>query len=264
MRDDAAPLPDERSPDELATAVLADRVLTDACDLPLVYLVPTRGRPQGALHLTEAWRSTGTGCAALVLVVDDDDPELDRYRDIGWPHLIVGPRLRLGGTLNWLAPRAAELGAQAVGFMGDDHRPRSLGWDTALLGALRASGPGVAYGNDLFQAGRLPTAVAISGEIVEALGFYVPPGMVHLYLDDWWRHLGEALGALTYLPDVVIEHLHPAAGKGQWDPGYLEVNSTDAYQADHQRWQAYLHGRWPDDLARLHKVLAHAEGAADG
>lgn len=247
-------------PVDLLTAVAADRVLTVACDLPLVVLVPTRGRPHNALSLIEAWQNTGPEHACLVFAVDDDDPELGRYHALHWPHLIVGPRLRLGGTLNWLAPRAAELGAEVVGFLGDDHRPRTAHWDDALLGALRASGPGVAYGNDLFQAARLPTAVAISGELVHALGFFVPPGMVHLYLDDWWRHLGEALGALTYLPDVVIEHLHPAAGKADVDASYVETNSAAAYQADHRRWQEYLATRWPDDLARLHKALAVTEG----
>lgn len=241
----------------------ADRVLSAACDLPLVYLVPTRGRPQNALHLIEAWRVTTTGCAALVLAVDDDDPELDGYRAIGWPHLIVGPRLRLGGTLNWLAPRAADLGAQAIGFMGDDHRPRTGGWDAALLAALRDGGPGVVYANDLFQGPNLPTAVAISAEVIDTLGFYVPPGMVHLFLDDFWRHLGEALGALTYLPDVIIEHLHPATGKASMDASYAETNSTSSYQADHQRWRTYLDGPWHDDLQRLHHALLTAESHTD-
>src|SRR4051812_42046044 len=241
----------------------ADRVLSAACDLPLVYLVPTRGRPQNAMHLIEAFRVTTTGCAALVLAVDDDDPKLSSSLALGWPPLIIGPRLRLGGTLNWLAPRAADLGARAVGFMGDDHRPRSIGWDGALLTALRDSGPGVAYGNDLFQGVNLPTAVAISAEVIDTLGFYVPPGMVHLYLDDWWRHLGEALGALTYLPDVIIEHLHPSAGKAELDASYIETNSSGQYAADHQCWRAYLDDARPADLQRLHHALLTAESRTD-
>ena len=231
-------------------------MLADACKRPLVYLVPTRGRPQNARALIEAWSATATEQAALVFAVDEDDPARDEYVALGWPFLVVGRRRRVGGTLNALAPLVAAAGAEAIGFMGDDHRPRTGGWDVALLEALRASGPGVAYANDLFQGGRLPTAVAISAPVVRALGFFVPPGMVHLYLDDFWWRLGTELHALTYLPDVIVEHLHPAAGKADVDDGYLACNAPEQFAADYDRWQRYLGEHWRDDLARLRRELA--------
>ncbi len=115
--------------------------------------------------------------------------------------------------------------------------------------------PGVAYGNDLFQSSKLPTAVVISSQIIRTLGYFVPPGMTHLYLDDYWRQLGTDIGSFHYLPDVIIEHMHPAAHKGPWDEGSLRVNSGDMWAADGQAYTQFIRNRWPADLAELREAL---------
>ena len=55
----------------------------------------------------------------------------------------------------------------------------------------------------------------------------VPPGMIHLYFDNFWLDFGRAMGKITYLPDVIIEHMHPAVGKAVLDAGYQEVNAPE-------------------------------------
>lgn len=232
-------------------------VLEGAARRPIVMLAPTRGRPAGAAELVDTFEETTarTRQASLVLVVDEDDPELPGYEALGYPGMIVGPRLRLGPTLNRWAPVAVELGAEAVGFLGDDHRPRTRGWDALVLAELRRMGAGVAYADDGFQHERIPTSVVISSRLIALLGWMVPPGMVHLYLDDWWRRLGEDMAALSYLPHVLIEHMHPHAGKGAMDAGYAEVNSAEMYAADGAVFQEYLTQRWPNDRTELRREL---------
>ena len=96
-------------------------------------------------------------------------------------------------------------------------RPRpapAQGWDRLLLEALdKLGGEGIAYGNDLHQGEALPTAPVISSGIVGALGWMMGPGLKHMHVDDVWRDLGQAAGCLAYVPEVVIEHQHPDAGK---------------------------------------------------
>jgi hypothetical protein len=207
----------------------------------LLMLVPTRGRPRAALALAQAWSETATGGAALLFLVDDDDPELPGYGALGalGPTVHVGPRLRLGPTLH---KASAEFASRypMVGFMGDDHRPRTLGWDRAYVDALTEMGTGIVYGDDLFQGERIPTQVAMTSDIVEAMGGMVPGGLVHMYIDDLWKAVGERLGCLRYLPDVVVEHLHPVAGKAEWDARYAEVNAPEVYAADQARFEAWL------------------------
>jgi|HubBroStandDraft_2_1064218.scaffolds.fasta_scaffold11961_2 hypothetical protein len=220
-------------------------------------LCPSRGRPGNAAALAALWPDV-TESARLHLIADADDPELAGYEAIPLPahvslDIIDGPR-RLGPILNSAGPPHAAA-ADAVGFLGDDHRPRTAGWDTALLAALDGRA-GVAYGDDLFQHERVPTACVISASLIRALGYMVPPGLAHLYLDDFWARLGMDAGNLSYCPDVVIEHLHPAAGKGIWDAGYTLANSAETWTADGAAWEQFLADRWPADLAAMRKRLA--------
>lgn len=223
----------------------------------LTMIVPTRGRPDNLWQLWLAFRDTITADTRLVVVVDDDDPYLSAYEHrLDWAAgdprltLLVGPRLRLGGTLNAAAPVYAGQ-SRAVGFMGDDHRPRTVGWDRRYLDVLGELGTGLVYGNDLIQGEALPTQVAMSSDIVLATGYMVPPGLVHLWIDNAWLALGRALGGIRYLPDVVVEHMHPIAGRAEWDEGYAEVNADALFEADKasfEQWRDRDLDRWVQQI----------------
>lgn len=215
---------------------------------PLAVLVPTRGRPQNAVRLQQAFTDTDSLNATLIFVLDADDPELPGYWEAAGDrrirHLTVHDGE--GGTgmtaaLNYAATlHAGEYGA--LGFMGDDHLPRTAGWDAHVLGALGTDEPRIVYGDDLLQGANLPTAAFMPSRMVRALGFMAPPVLRHLYVDNFWLELGERLGTLHYLPDVVIEHLHPAAGKAVMDERYAVVNATEADAADRRAWRDFRDG----------------------
>jgi len=217
-------------------------------------IVPSRGRPRNVVELVEAWAETRSGEADLLICIDDDDPLNGQYLTADqlpkWAKIISGPRRRLGGTLNFAAPAIAER-YEMVGFMGDDHRPRTPGWDRMISEVGASTYLAVAYGDDLFQHAALPTAVFMDSRIVRRLGWMVLPGQTHLFMDNLWKTLGEQLGALRYLPDVVIEHVHPAAGKGEWDAGYAEVNAGPVWEADEALYKEWVAYRMPGDIATL-------------
>lgn len=221
----------------------------------LVIIVPSRGRPGNVAALLDAWDTTAAGgFADLVVAVDDDDPRLEQYLELelpAWCVMRVGPRRRLGPTLNEVA---LEQHDPFVGFLGDDHRPRSLRWDERLVAALHDRELAVVYGNDLVQGAALPTAVALDRRIVVELGYMVPPGMLHLYLDNYWKLLGERLGTLTYLADVIIEHAHPTAGRAEWDDGYRENNAPELYAADEAMFRRWIADHLADALTRLENL----------
>lgn len=205
----------------------------------LLVIVPTRGRPHNVARLEEARRATASlDGADFVYAVDDDDPELDGYRALGLDRLTIGKRARLGPTLNSVARRYMDL-YPYLGFMGDDHLPLTPGWDKAVLEALNAGGPRIVYGNDLIQGPALPTAAFMPSRIVKALRFMSPPPLIHLYVDNFWLELGRRINGLAYLPDVVIQHMHPVGGTAVWDAGYTEANAPERDQADHAAWNAF-------------------------
>lgn len=201
----------------------------------LTVIVPTRGRPAAALELMRSFRETCTAATTLVLAVDADDPALDAYRPIAMRpgvELFVAPGLsNMVTTLNAAATFYADR-SSALAFMGDDHRPVTVGWDRQYVAALRRLGTGMVYGNDLLQGENIPTQIAMTSDIVQALGWMSPPTLVHLAVDNWWKALGEGAGCLQYMPEVVIEHLHPFAGKAPMDEGYHRVNAPSMYHRD--------------------------------
>lgn len=206
---------------------------------PLLVIVPTRSRPDSASLLAQEFYETSTTPTDLLFAVDDDDPRLDEYLALEsygiWVE--VAERMRMIPTLNhWATQYASRY--RALGFMGDDHLPRTHGWDTKLLEELLPGG--VIYGNDLFQGPNLPTAVVLDSRIVQKLGYMVPPGLLHMFADNAWRTWGERTNRLRYLPDVIIEHMHPQAGKGDVDDQYTEV--WDLLSTDATIWQAYVDG----------------------
>jgi hypothetical protein len=205
----------------------------------MLVVVPTRGRPQNVARLEQALKDTRTSVADFLYVADNDDPSAMDYARMDLERLSIIPRKRLVGSLNFIVPRYTDQ-YDAIGFMGDDHLPVTRNWDLDVLGQvvgpMHRGFPRVVYGNDLIQGPVLPTAVFMSSRIVKALGWFAPPCLVHLYADNFWLALGEELGELSYLPDTVIQHLHPAGGTAPWDERYAEVNAPAVDVADREAW----------------------------
>jgi hypothetical protein len=220
--------------------------------IDLLMMVPSRNRPASIERLRKAWAETVTGNSKLVVLVDDDDENLQQYvemRETG-VDVRVGPRLRIGGTLNAVAPELA-LTCFAIGFMGDDHMPRTLGWDERFVDALRSTPAGIVYGNDLYHGENLPTAVAMTSNIVTTLGYFSLPNGVHLFLDNFWLAIGKGLDSAIYLDDVVLEHLHPNFGKAGWDDTYAEANAASTWSADEATYNEYVATQLTADLEKL-------------
>jgi hypothetical protein len=223
----------------------------------LLVIVPSRSRPQNITALHDAWQATTTGAAELLIAADDDDPTLGEYERVCAERgieLTVGPRLRMCPTLNTVALARAPHHF-AVGFMGDDHRPKSPAWNQRYLDELRDLGTGIVYGNDLLAGERLPTQFALTSDIVQALGAVAPAPVRHMFLDNQVYDLGHAIDRIRYLPDVIVEHLHPLAGTADDDDGYREVNAPDAFEADRLVYAHWYEHQMPTDVAKLRALL---------
>ena len=199
-------------------------------------LWPSRGRPHRIEPAIDAWRANSTDCDLLVCL-DDDDPTLDEYQRHPDVRYRVGPRIRMCPTVNAAATENADQ-YRYIGFIGDDHLIRTPGWDRLLIESI--GDWGIAYGDDKLQGAGLATHCMLSSNIVSAVGYMAIPGLTHLYMDNFWMDLGHAIpGFLTYRPDVIVEHMHPTAGKSEGDDGYAEVNPPAMFSADravHEKW----------------------------
>jgi hypothetical protein len=77
-------------------------------------------------------------------------------------------------------------------------------------------------------------------DLVNELRGMTFPGCIHLFFDNFVKQLGLDLEYLKYLPDVIIEHIHPAAGKVEMDEGYARVNAPKMFEQDLLTLQRYL------------------------
>lgn len=241
--------------------------------MALHVFVPTRSRPASMLRLTEAFENTCLNRAThLHWIVDSDDPELSGYRDAFsralrehkslWivppgPPGIVHP-------LNFVVRELFQPGEDErngcvidfVGFMGDDHLPRTKNWDDKLTDELRILKTGIVYGDDLFQHERLPTAAFMTANIPDRLGFMAPNELRHLYVDDYWKDLGNGIGKLLYYPEVVIEHLHYLNSKSIQDETYERNNNARAASADRAMYLLYKStGKLNRDIAAVRELI---------
>jgi hypothetical protein len=204
----------------------------------LLIITPTR-RPGSARRLAEAAQATCTAVTDLILAVDDDDTGFDGYSPP--PGVIVarGPHGTPGQWTNRIA--AAFTGQyRAYASLGDDHLPRTPGWDTLLLDAIDAmGGTGIAYGNDLLQGELLPTAPVITADITTALGWMFLPACQRFFCDNVWLDLGRETGLIRYVPQVTVEHLHYAGGKAPFDAVYEAAAPSWAHdEAAYHQWRS--------------------------
>ncbi len=203
--------------------------------------------------MLDCWDRTAT-FATLAVCLDEDDPCKRDYVTMldAYPSdkvITIGGRWRsLCDWTNFVAVKAVDR-FNIIGQTDDDRFPRTPGWDLAVADAMKPLG--VVYCNDLHQGDAVAGGAFFDAEIIRRLGYMVPPTIQHLYMDNYMKALGEALGTLTYLPDVIIEHMHPDAGKADMDDGYRQVNSRDGYRDGKRAFQSYINHRLEQDLVKL-------------
>lgn len=225
--------------------------------MKMCVVVPSRGRPENAERLAQAFIDTQTE-ADLYFIIDNDDPK--------WNEYAKNENIKCLPADNKTGGCAASLNTGAIYlldftqfplydyfvFLGDDHLPRTQNWDKAFIQALGIN-TGIVYGNDLLQGENLPTAFGMSRDLVTQLQGMTFPGCIHLFFDNFVKQLGIDLNYLKYLPDVIIEHLHPVAGKAEMDEGYARVNQPKWYEEDLLTLQKYLRSQEYADLVTKFK-----------
>jgi hypothetical protein len=215
----------------------------------LLVVVPTR-RPGNAARLWDAMQETCRGDTTLVLGVDDDDPARDSYPDGPEYEVLPYP----GSVVAWInalaVPRASEY--RFTGTLGDDNLPRTAGWDVLLMKALEKTP--FAFPNDLYPLrppGTLCCHVFCRSEIVTALGYLGPPAFLSMYVDNVWTEWGNACG-ITFLDDVIVEHLHFTAGKAELDEVYAR-SSANMGQGQQAFW-VYCQTQLAADVSTIRAV----------
>lgn len=204
----------------------------------LLVVVPSHHRPRNIDRLWQAMADTCRGDTHLLVGVDSDDPTLSQYPEGPEYESWLGVH-QVVAWVNVLAPpRAGQY--RYIGMIGDDNLPRTPGWDLRIMDALEHAE--FAFANDLYPYYtplHCANHVFTHGRVIEALGYFGPPPIRHMYIDVAWTAWGEAT-SMAYLGDVLIEHLHYTLGKAEADASY--AFTTGLIPEDLRNWHTYSRG----------------------
>lgn len=224
--------------------------------MKVTVVMPTRGRPKQAFAAWESFERTKANYGTSVhWVLDTMDDSLPVYMALAKEHSIPYV-LTEGNMVERTNFAALALPGDIIGWAADDQRARTQGWDDAVLDAVVADGHGFVQTNDLHYGKDKAANIFIRSDIVRALGYLAPPTLSHLYVDDAWKTLGELSGALVYLEDVQIEHMHPAYNKGTWDANYEKVNDPQQYVKDYDAYTEWLGDPIRQDVEKVRACLS--------
>ncbi len=215
-------------------------------------IIPSRGRPDSAQEASDLASNLGNS-SEVIIAVDADDAH--NYSRISRHETVITGTKGLTNALNGLAMRYAP-NFETITFLGDDHRVRTQGWDTALSVSIQRRGYGFAYGDDLNMGETLPTSIMISTNIVLALGHFAPKELGHMFIDDYWKELGARCRALDYVPSVVIEHMHHSLGKSDFDNTYKNTNTLYNNLISKLKYRLYLITSISKEIGKIN-TLAH-------
>jgi hypothetical protein len=147
-----------------------------------------------------------------------------------------------------------------IGWMADDNRMRTKGWDSQVREKFRKR-PDIGFVNlnDLFWSEMFPEDKPVNtftrSSIVRALGWFANPLVEHHYMDDTWRLLGISTDSSAYLRDVICEHMHPVLGKGEWDDQLRATEAPELNARDQGQFMRWIWNHFRDDREKVKACL---------
>ena len=187
----------------------------------------------------------------------EKDSISDEYKDesvVLCPEELMIPRVN--GALGLLD------GYDYVGWVADDNRFETVGWDEQVISAL--SKVPIVFCNDVVSPGSKPSHVFMDARIPRALGWLLLPELHSAFFDDVWANLGvgpidvsgplfrptsttfdfrrSGLG-IAYLAEVRVNHL------------YVEKDNAISFRKDMERYRAWLRNEAEDDIGRARGSL---------
>ena len=225
----------------------------------LLVLCPSHQRPEQARRLYESLERTRIlKDTRLVFLVWEGDTTAHKYES-NWMRSALRPEEPMTERSN-AGFVSEDDGCDAVGWVADDNRFATVGWDEIVLHAIRTIP--IVFGNDVASPGSKPSHVFMDARIPRALGWFRHPGLISTFHDDVDMHLGTGTGTerplgqngesgllpyrgvgIRYLPEVVIPHL------------YTERDNSANFQHDAAAYAAWRRNEAEDDIARAKRAL---------
>ncbi|MDE2022096.1 MAG: hypothetical protein KGI71_04295 [Patescibacteria group bacterium] len=220
-----------------------------------LWILPTRRRVSTLKRFFAAAVANGLSTPGRVLVNQNELQELrDEYATVALPdgwEILPSPFDSICETNRGALPLYKHL--DWVGLVTDDVVPETPDWDRKLL--EWHDGRTVVTCDDGTSAPkRMCGAHIFPMALCRVVGFWVPSGFHHMFVDDLWEDLYGSAGAWRVRMDVVVRHLHP------WITGKVDDTHNHSYREDRKQIDLELYRQWKFCGARdrvLEKLRAH-------
>jgi hypothetical protein len=217
--------------------------------------VVSRNRPENVIRCFSHLKAV-SHISDFLLAINEDQKDL--YPDIEGVKKVIVPN-DYGTTScakgNYVIENKLHKGYETFSYIDDDCVVETDGWDLLLSLPLKAKGYGVSWGNDGIQNGRVPTKGTVTTNIIDVLGWLCIPGLIHLFIDDFWKRVGEELNSAHYAPHVLMTHHHWLNKKAEMDATYMENSTREVWAHDERIFTEYMTGQFHDDMERIKKAL---------
>jgi hypothetical protein len=225
----------------------------------IAVLCPTRNRPDNVARLAaSAWEhAADPDSVELVFYEDEDAPGSvpDSLAAFDGVRVVRGPRIVLSDMWNRCAAAAA---ADILMQCGDDIVFATPGWDKLVTGAIESYPDRIvlAYGRDgtPIHGDDFGSHGFVHRRWTDTLGYFTPPYFSSDYGDTWLNDLAARIGRKHFIPGLLTDHLHPAAGRAEWDQNHRERLERHAQDDVAAIWERTGPER-KRDAAKLRAVL---------
>jgi hypothetical protein len=226
-------------------------------------LLPTRRRVEIVKRFFAKAVANGMTHPGRILVAEAELAELwSQYDSIELPHgweIVGSPFDSICETTRGALPLYRDL--DWVGTVTDDVVPETSGWEAKLL--EWQDGRTIVSCDDGSQAPkRMAGAIIWPISVFRAVGYWVPSGFKHCFVDDLWETLGRETGCWRVRMDVMVRHLHPFGAGGVQDDTHFHSYRSDKWENDsalYDDWKLYHKDK---AIARLRSFLAQTQKEA--
>lgn len=231
-------------------------------------LLPTRNRPGNLSRLYESICQTTTQLnnIELCVYIDSDDtvslPIIQYISTKINTKAISGEYQRGVRTPQWMLYNSLyeQASNDIIMYCADDVVFRTEGWDSIVTSTFNTLKDKIAlvYGPDGFQGGTVPVCTHgfIHKNWVEIVGHFFVKHFNVAYNDTWFTEVAESIKRRFYIQNLYIEHIHPAAGKSNWDETY--TSKTESAGGESNIWK-YTKPERELDIEKLKKYIQSFE-----
>jgi hypothetical protein len=216
----------------------------------ILIILPTKQRINDFEKFSESWMKTTKGKSDVLVAIDMEDTTYDMVKE---KYPFIYEKVEPSSVLEILNQMAVKYSKEYkyLSFMEDDCVFVTENWENSFIDKLNEIGDyGIVWGNDLINRSYIVGLPFMDSKIVDVLGYMSPPELKYLWVDHFWKKLGEDLNTLFYFPEIIVEHRHYSSGKRQKDEISSKVDSHGVIDMKSYK-ENYMKNRYHSDLLKL-------------